>query len=68
MVGILFGENFPEYLCRSLEEIANDWAVEEVYAEFRGELARTMSYESGITEDLHEIKDQAKKKESMKLT
>ena len=52
---------------RSLGEKAKEWTDEEVYAEFRGEIARTISYESGTTEDLHEIKEQAKKKETMQL-
>ena len=38
-----------------------NWKDEEVHAEFRGEIGRTISYESGVTEDLHEIKEQAKK-------
>ena len=52
---------------RSLGEPAKDWAEEDVYAEFRGELARTISYEAGIREDLYEVKEEAKKKESMPL-
>ena len=52
---------------KSLGEIARDWKDEELYAEFRGELTRTISYESEITEDHHEVKEQAKRKESMPL-
>ena len=55
------------HMQKSLGEIANEWTDDEVYGEFRGELARTVAYESGITEDLHEIKKKAKRKESMPL-
>jgi hypothetical protein len=50
---------------KSLGEIANDWSIEDVYAEFRGELARTIAAESEEVVDLHEIKNMAKCKESM---
>ena len=50
-----------------LGELADTWTDEEVYAEFRRELARTINYESGLTEDLPESKEEAKKKESMPL-
>jgi len=63
----VFGDNFVRHMRKSLGETAKDWTEEEVYAEFRGELARTISYESGMGEDHHEIKEQAKRKESMPL-
>ena len=63
----MFGDNFVRHLRESLGEAAESWSDEEVYAEFRGEIARTINYESGITENLHEIKEQAKKKESMQV-
>ena len=63
----VFGDNFARHMRNSLGEHAENWTNEEVYAEFRGEVARNISYESGITENLHEIKEQAKKNESMPL-
>ena len=63
----IFGDNFFQHMRRSLGEPAKDWTEEDVYAEFRGELARTISYEAGIREDLYEVKEEAKKKESMPL-
>ena len=63
----VFGDNFVRHMRKSLGELAEDWTDEDVLAEFRGELARTISYESGITENLHEIKETAKKKESMQV-
>ena len=52
----VFGDNFVRHTGKSLGEVAKDWTDEDVYAEFRGELARTISYESGVTAGLHEIK------------
>ena len=63
----VFGDNFARHMCKSLGERAEEWAAEDVYAEFRGEIARTISYESGVTEDLHKIKEKAKKRETMPL-
>ena len=62
-----FGENFVRHMRKSLGDVANEWTDDEVYREFRGEISRTLSYESGITENLHEIKEKAKKRESMPL-
>ena len=63
----VFGDNFARHTRKSLGEIATEWTDNEVYAEFRGEIARTISYESGVSENLHEIKEQAKKHETMPL-
>ena len=63
----IFGDSFARHMRRSLGDQAEIWSDEEVYSEFRGELARTIAYESGVTENLHEIKKEAKKKESMPL-
>lgn len=63
----IFGDNFARHMRRSLGGIAKNWKDDEVEAEFRGEIARTISYESGITENLHEIREKAKKKESMQV-
>jgi REP element-mobilizing transposase RayT len=61
----IFENNFINHMRKSLGEIANDWSSEDVYAEFRGELARTIAAESEEVVDLHEIKNMAKCKESM---
>ena len=52
---------------KNLGEFAKEWTDKEVYGEPRGEIARTISYESGVTEGLHKIKEQAKKKETIPL-
>ena len=63
----IFGENFVRHMRKSLGEIANEWTDDEVYSEFRGEIARTISYELGTRENLHAVKEEAKKKESMQI-
>ena len=63
----IFGDNFVRHMGKSLGKSAERWTDEEIYAEFRGEIARTISYESGVTENLHEIKEHAKKKDSMQV-
>jgi len=52
---------------KSLGKITNEWTDDEVYGESRGEIVRTVAYESGITEDLHELKKKEKRKERMPL-
>ena len=63
----IFGDHFVRHIRKSLGEMAKEWTNDEVEAEFRGEIARTISYEAGITKNLHEIKEKAKKKETMPL-
>jgi len=62
-----FEDNFVRHMCNVLGELAQNWSSEDVYAEFRGEIARTIAYESESTEDLLEVKEKAKQKESMPL-
>ena len=51
-----------------LGEVAKDWNGERVMSEFRGEIARTIAYESGLrNEELHQAIEEGKKKESMPL-
>ena len=42
-----FGRNFVEHLRSCLGEVASRWSAAEVYAEFRGELARSMAADAG---------------------
>ena len=58
----VFGDNFVKHMRKSLGEIAKQWTDEELYGELRGEIARTISYESGAEEDLHKIKKNKGKK------
>jgi putative transposase len=42
-----FGRHFVEHLRRCLGEVASRWSAAEIYAEFRGELARSMAADQG---------------------
>ena len=63
----LFEDNFIKHLRRSLGERAEEWSSEDVYAEFRGELARTIAAESKEMVDLCEVKEKAKRRDSMPI-
>ncbi len=63
----LFEEHFVKHLRKSLGEIAKDWSSSAIYAEFRGELARTISYETNPIAEHLEVKENAKKEPSLKL-
>lgn len=62
----IFGNNFVFHMRKYLGEVAKDWTDNEVYAEFRSQLAATIARESGATsEEIINIAEQARKKESM---
>ena len=46
-----FEKNFVHYMRRSLGERAKNWSATELFAEFRGELARIIAAESGKNSD-----------------
>lgn len=63
-----FAENFIYYLRRSLGETAKRWTAADIFAEFRGELARTIAVESGLSGDaVFAAKEKARRGESMPL-
>lgn len=63
-----FEENFVFYMRRSLGERAKNWHAARLFAEFRGELARTIAAESGkSSEDILRLREQARHGESMPL-
>lgn len=64
----MFGDNFIRHMRRYLGEIAKNWSDEEVCAEFRCRLARTISYESGAEEnEVRKAAKEARKRESMPI-
>ncbi len=63
----LFDGNFVKHLRKSLGDIAKDWSDSAIYAEFRGELARTISYETNPIAEHLEVKENAKEEPSLKL-
>ncbi len=63
----LFEDHFVKHLRKSLGEIAKDWSNSAIYAEFRGELARTISYETNSIAEHLEVKEKAKEEPSLKL-
>jgi putative transposase len=46
-----FGRNFIEHMRCCLGEVAARWSAAQVYAEFRGELARSISADAGLDGD-----------------
>jgi putative transposase len=46
-----FARHFIEHLRRCLGEVAATWSAAEIYAEFRGELARSMAADTGMDGD-----------------
>jgi len=63
----LFEDNFVKHLRKSLGELAKSWTSSAVYAEFRGELARTISNERNPLADHLEVKKDAKNEPSIKI-
>jgi REP element-mobilizing transposase RayT len=64
----MFYDNFIKHMRSYLGEIAKDWDGERIMSEFRGEIARTIAYESGLrNKELHQAIEKGKKKESMPL-
>jgi len=63
----LFEDNVVKHLRKSLGELAQNWTLSAVYAEFRGELARTISYETNPLAEHLEVKKDAKKEKSIKI-
>ncbi len=52
---------------KCLGEFAKDWDKDAVFAEFRGELARTISYETNQLNDHSKAKEEGKQKENIEL-
>jgi len=63
----LFEDNFVKHLKKSLGELAQNWTASAIYAEFRGEIARTISYETNPLAEHLEVKKDAKKEPSIKI-
>jgi len=63
----IFESNFFKHMKKSLGDSAKTWSMEDVYAEFRGELARTIAAETQEHVDLLEVKKRARRKESMPI-
>ena len=62
-----FKDNFERHMRLSMGEFAKKWTNDEVNAEFRGELARTIAYESSENLDPLKEKEKAKRKDSMPI-
>ncbi len=63
----LFEENFIKHMRKCLGEFAKDWDKDAVFAEFRGEIARTISYETNQLNDHSKAKEEGKKKENIEV-
>lgn len=64
----IFGNNFPRHMRKYLGEIAQEWTDEDVYAEFRSQLARIIARESGASnEEIQKIAQNARNKDSMPI-
>ncbi len=63
----LFEENFIKHMKGSLGDFAKDWDSGAVFAEFKGEIARTICYETESDQDPLLAKEEGKQKEGMQL-
>lgn len=64
----IFGTNFAHHMRKYLGEKAQNWTDDEVYAEFRSQMARTVAREQGASEeDILNIAEKARKNDSMPI-